>query len=122
MYLRTTNSRWSKTAAFLAPHNPGRVPFYEANEPRSRFQDLPLYMDEPASFAERFSLAMQKTKKSVAKRFKITGSGKLVRRSPGKRHLLSCKSPKQKRRLSKDKLVAEGQAAQLLKCLPFGLK
>lgn len=87
-----------------------------------RFQDLPLYMGDPASFAGRFSLAMQKTKKSVAKRFKLTGTGKLVRRSPGKRHLLSCKSPKQKRQLSRDKLVAEGHAAQLIKCLPFGLK
>lgn len=64
---------------------------------------------------------MQKTKKSVAKRFKLTAKGKLVRRSPGSRHLLSCKSSKQKRRLAKDKLVAPGHAHELLKCLPFGL-
>lgn len=69
-----------------------------------------------------FSQTMQKTKKSVAKRFKMTAKGKLVRRSPGARHLLAGKSPKQKRRLGKDKLVAEGQKAQLLKCLPTGLK
>jgi large subunit ribosomal protein L35 len=65
---------------------------------------------------------MQKTKKSVAKRFKLSGTGKLVRRSPGKRHLLSSKTVKQKRRLSKDKLVAPGHAAQLIKCLPTGLR
>ncbi len=65
---------------------------------------------------------MQKTKKSVAKRFKLTAKGKLVRRSPGSRHLLSHKSSKQKRRLGRDKLVAKGHAEELLKCLPFGLR
>jgi large subunit ribosomal protein L35 len=64
---------------------------------------------------------MQKTKKSVAKRFKLTATGKLIRRSPGTRHLLACKTVKQKRRLAKDKPVAAGHAAQLIKCLPFGL-
>ena len=53
---------------------------------------------------------MQKTKKSVAKRFKLTARGKLVRRTPGFRHLLAAKSTKQKRRASKDKLVAPGHA------------
>jgi large subunit ribosomal protein L35 len=64
---------------------------------------------------------MQKTKKSVAKRFKISGRGKLIRRTPGFRHLLAAKSNKQKRRASKDKLVPDGHAAPLLRCLPFGL-
>lgn len=64
---------------------------------------------------------MQKTKKSVAKRFKLTATGKLVRRTPGFRHLLASKSTKQKRRASKDKLVAEGHAAPLKACLPHGL-
>ncbi len=64
---------------------------------------------------------MQKTKKSVAKRFKLTGRGKLVRRSPGHRHLLRSKSTSAKRRATRDKLVAPGQAAALIRCLPFGL-
>ena len=66
-------------------------------------------------------LSMQKTKKSVAKRFKLTSTGKLVRRTPGFRHLLASKSTKQKRRASRDKLVAEGHAKPLKRCLPFGL-
>lgn len=33
-------------------------------------------------------------KKSVAKRFKMTGIGKVLRRSAGKRHLLQGKGPK----------------------------
>jgi large subunit ribosomal protein L35 len=66
-------------------------------------------------------LSMQKTKKSIAKRFKLSATGKLVRRTPGFRHLLGAKSTKQKRRASRDKLVAEGQAKQLKRALPFGL-
>jgi large subunit ribosomal protein L35 len=65
---------------------------------------------------------MQKTKKSVAKRFKLTARGKLVRRTPGFRHLLGAKSTKSKRRASRDKLVAEGHAPALLRCLPTGLR
>lgn len=64
---------------------------------------------------------MQKTKKSVVKRFKLTGTGKLMRRTPGFRHLLSAKSTKAKRRATKDKIVAPGQAAMLKRCMPFGL-
>ncbi|MBK8475490.1 MAG: 50S ribosomal protein L35 [Opitutaceae bacterium] len=64
---------------------------------------------------------MQKTKKSIAKRFKISGRGKLLRRTPGFRHLLATKSSKQKRRASKDKLVAPGHAAALMRALPHGL-
>ena len=64
---------------------------------------------------------MEKTKKSVAKRFKITGTGKLMRRTPGFRHLLGAKSAKAKRRATRDKIVAPGHAAALMQCLPFGL-
>jgi large subunit ribosomal protein L35 len=65
---------------------------------------------------------MQKTKKSVAKRFKLSAKGKLIRRTPGFRHLLAAKSTKSKRRASRDKLVAEGHAKPLLRCLPTGLR
>lgn len=51
---------------------------------------------------------MQKTKKSIAKRFKITGSGKLMRRKPGHRHLLRNKSHKQLKSMTKDQSVSEG--------------
>lgn len=64
---------------------------------------------------------MQKTKKSVSKRFKITGTGKMMRRTPGFRHLLGAKSTKSKRRATRDKLVDPGRAASLHRCLPFGL-
>ncbi len=63
---------------------------------------------------------MQKTKKSIVKRFKVTGSGKLVRRSPGMRHLLRRKTRKQKRRLGQAKLVSETHADSFRKAMPFG--
>ena len=62
---------------------------------------------------------MQKTKKSIAKRFKITATGKVLRRSPGKRHLLSAKSVKQKRSMGQDKPVTPGVASFVKRALPF---
>jgi large subunit ribosomal protein L35 len=50
-----------------------------------------------------------KTRKSVAKRFKVTGTGKLKRAKPGRRHILTKKSSKRKRRLKKSTLVDKGQ-------------
>tara|TARA_B100000700_G_scaffold296973_1_gene361447 strand:- start:140 stop:334 length:195 start_codon:yes stop_codon:yes gene_type:complete len=47
-----------------------------------------------------------KTKKSAAKRFKVTGSGKVVYNKSGNRHLSTKKSPKRKRRLRKDSTVS----------------
>jgi large subunit ribosomal protein L35 len=46
-----------------------------------------------------------KTKKAVAARFKLTGSGKLRRSHPGRRHILTKKSPKRKRQLARPALV-----------------
>ncbi|GAB4193170.1 MAG: hypothetical protein Tsb0015_15770 [Simkaniaceae bacterium] len=58
-----------------------------------------------------------KTKKAVKKRFKVTGTGKLLRRSQGRRHLLSKKPSKQKYRLAKPKLVAESHRDKYLELM-----
>jgi large subunit ribosomal protein L35 len=47
-----------------------------------------------------------KTRKSVAKRFKITATGKIRRTRAGRRHLLSGKSRKRKRNLRRAALVS----------------
>ncbi len=62
---------------------------------------------------------MQKTKKSIAKRFKKTGTGKLMRRSPNTRHLLRTKSNKARRRRGNDKRVDEGFEATFKSAMPF---
>jgi len=48
-----------------------------------------------------------KTRKSAAKRFRITGSGKVVRRKAFGCHLLTKKSAKRKRYLKKSSLVSK---------------
>lgn len=55
-----------------------------------------------------YPMHTHKTRKSIAKRFKVTGRGKVLRRSPGKRHLLRKRTTKQKRRASHDKSVSKG--------------
>lgn len=65
------------------------------------------------------SIARSKTRKAVAKRFKITGSGKVLRTKAGRRHLLECKSAKRKRNLAKTGLVAESDVARIKLNLPF---
>jgi len=59
----------------------------------------------PAPMSKNAGIA--KTRKSVSKRFKITGTGKILRRRQGKRHLLITKNSKRKRSLGKTVLVAE---------------
>ena len=51
-----------------------------------------------------------KTKKSAAKRFKKTGSGKIVHHHSGHRHLATKKSPKRKRRLRKATTISSAMA------------
>ncbi len=50
-----------------------------------------------------------KTRKAVMARFKATGTGKLKRARPGKRHILTKKSSNRKRKLRKPALVDKGQ-------------
>ena len=48
-----------------------------------------------------------KTNKSIASRFKVTASGKLVRGHPARRHKLTKKSSQRKRHLASPALVDE---------------
>jgi large subunit ribosomal protein L35 len=60
-----------------------------------------------------------KTKKSVAKRFKVTARGKVLRARAGKRHLLAGKSPKRRRGLGGTKVVDDTDTYRILQNLPF---
>jgi large subunit ribosomal protein L35 len=59
-----------------------------------------------------------KTHRGAAKRFKKTGTGKLVRSRSNKQHILTKKSAKRKRRLRKDTLVARVDEKRLKQMLP----
>jgi large subunit ribosomal protein L35 len=60
-----------------------------------------------------------KTRKAVAKRFKITGSGKVMRRGAGKRHLLQGKNSNRRRSLGKDRQVSATDTYRITQNLPF---
>jgi len=60
-----------------------------------------------------------KTKRSAAKRFKKTGSGKFVFNKPGHSHILTKKSRKRKRNLKKDKVISETMTTHLKRMLPY---
>jgi large subunit ribosomal protein L35 len=60
-----------------------------------------------------------KTRKAVAKRFKITGTGKVMCHPAGKRHLLQGKSAKRRRTLRKSKALGATDVYRILQNLPF---
>lgn len=60
-----------------------------------------------------------KTKKAAAKRFKITGSGKVMHRQTGQNHLLSKKSSRRKRRMSLDAELTTKEAATAKRLVPY---
>ncbi len=59
----------------------------------------------------------QKTKKSAAKRFKVTGTGKILRRHSHARHILTKKSRKRMRHLVSSALVSKADKARVKKML-----
>ena len=60
-----------------------------------------------------------KTRKAAAKRFKMTGSGKFMRRRAFRNHLLDHKSPKRKRYLGTMAVVDERDADNVALMLPY---
>ncbi|MBL9168196.1 MAG: 50S ribosomal protein L35 [Verrucomicrobiales bacterium] len=60
-----------------------------------------------------------KTRKAVAKRFKITGTGKVMRSRAGRRHLLAHKSSKRRRSLGTAKQVDPTDTYRITQNLPF---
>ncbi len=60
-----------------------------------------------------------KTCRAAAKRFKVTGSGKLVRNKAYKSHILTKKSPKRKRNLRKATVVDATNVKNMKKAMPY---
>lgn len=65
-----------------------------------------------------------KTKKSIAKRFKITknGKGKVMRRMAFQNHLKFHKSKQAKRSFRKPKVMTKGDAKKVKVMIPYGGK
>ncbi|MCM1047911.1 MAG: 50S ribosomal protein L35 [Clostridiales bacterium] len=60
-----------------------------------------------------------KTNRSAAKRFKVTGTGKLKRNKAYKRHILTKKSSKTKRNLRKPAITDSTNVKNMKKILPY---
>ncbi|MHC1746017.1 MAG: 50S ribosomal protein L35 [Negativicutes bacterium] len=60
-----------------------------------------------------------KTRRSAAKRFKVTGSGEFKRSKAFKSHILEKKSPARKRNLRKATLVSKSDHDRVSKMLPY---
>ena len=60
-----------------------------------------------------------KTLKGAAKRFKVTGTGKLRRDKASKSHLLTGKSKKRKRSLRQPALVSKADIARMRRLIPY---
>jgi large subunit ribosomal protein L35 len=60
-----------------------------------------------------------KTRKAVAKRFKISATGKVFRSHSGKRHLLQGKRPKRRRALREMAEVTPSDTYRIKQNLPF---
>jgi large subunit ribosomal protein L35 len=59
----------------------------------------------------------RKTSKSAAKRFKVTGTGKIMRRHSHARHILTKKSRKRVRKLVDSALVSKADHKRVKKML-----
>ncbi len=58
-----------------------------------------------------------KTHKGAAKRFKVTGSGRIMRRKAYRSHILEKKPSKRTRRLAREAEVTGGDRAQVKRLL-----
>jgi large subunit ribosomal protein L35 len=60
-----------------------------------------------------------KTNRAAAKRFRVTGSGKIKRNKGYKSHILSTKSKKRKRHLRRAGLVSVVEARNIRQLIPY---
>ena len=62
-----------------------------------------------------------KTKRGVRRRFKITGSGKILSYHAGTKHFMRRKRANRKRKLSGTQVVSSADIKKVRRMLPYGL-
>jgi large subunit ribosomal protein L35 len=60
-----------------------------------------------------------KTHRGAAKRFKVTGGGRIKRNNPGHRHLLTSKSRKRKRQQRLPEFIHSNDSQKMQRLLPY---
>lgn len=61
-----------------------------------------------------------KTHRGAAKRFKVTGTGKIMKNHSHKSHILEKKSAKRKRQLRHSQVVSDNDKKRVKRMLPYG--
>jgi len=61
-----------------------------------------------------------KTRRSAAKRYKLTANGKVKYKKQGLRHILTKKSTKRKRSLRHSDILSKAETKRARKLLPYG--
>ena len=61
-----------------------------------------------------------KTRKSAAKRYSLTGSGKVKYKKQGLRHILTKKSRKRKRKLRQSATLSSAEVKRARQLIPYG--
>ena len=59
-----------------------------------------------------------KTRKTAAKRFTVTGTGKIMRQNTGRGHLMIKKGGSRRRRLSLESTVSHGERQKIQRLVP----
>ena len=101
---------------------PGRPNLGQKTAKRTKIR-LALSPSEPYSSRSFYENIMRRpkgirTRKAVAKRFKITARGKVMRKHAGKRHLLSTKNSKRRRGLGESVEVHSTDTYRITQNLP----
>ena len=78
----------------------------------ARYKDITIIKED-------YTMPKMKTSRAAAKRFKTTGTGKLVRNKAYKSHILTKKSTKRKRNLRKDFVTDATNSKVMKKILPY---
>ena len=60
-----------------------------------------------------------KTHKGVSKRIRVSGTGKLIRRKAGRRHILTSKRRSRKRRLKRTAVVDPTMTMNIKRLIPY---
>ena len=69
---------------------------------------------------KRYVVPKMKTKKAAAKRFRVTGKGRVRRPKAGGNHGMQEKSRKRLRRLSQNDMVHKSMEKRVKRMLPYG--
>jgi large subunit ribosomal protein L35 len=67
----------------------------------------------------RVEMPKIKTNRGAAKRFKVTGKGKIVRSKAFSNHILTKKTTKRKRKLRQSSIVNEANKKNVRKLIPY---